>query len=1101
MRLTDGHIQLAPTDLGPHLECAHATACARAFALGAGPGPAGGGDYQELIRTKGDLHEARVLARLREAGIDIVEIPRTDEPEQAQELTLRAMRAGAQAIAQATFVRDGWSGRADILERVDTPTALGGWGYEAVDAKLARNEALPHHVLQLGVYSEWIAQVQGVPPRHMHLELGSGRRETIVVADVAAYVRHARARLRAAVTDAPPTEPVRCSHCAVCGFRKRCETWWFEHDDLNQVAGLRRDQAIALRHAGVPTLTQLAQSPDELVVADLAPRALEDLRHQAQLQLQARRDKTLPFDLRPAEERRGLGRLPAPDPADIFLDLEGDPFWDPARELWFLFGYVILEDGQWRYVDIWAHTPQEEGEAFGALVDVMTARRATAPDMHVYHYSPAEPSALRRLASQPSSRESQMDQLLRQQVFVDLFHVARQALVVGAPSYGLKTVERLAGFTRGGVDVSGGDEAVLAYERWRDDGDGDRLDQIARYNEQDCLATLALRDWLLEIRDPQTPWWTVAGDEDEPAPAPNAVEAERAALRESLLRRRPASEATRLAGELLAYHRHEARPAWWAHFARLEMDGDQLLGDSGAMVGLAPTAREPQPVDQSLEYELTYPEQNHGIGMRGGLDHASGKGVVVTHVDDDARTLRIKRGKNRVDEPLPTALVPPTPLDTKAHRAALTRFAESVRDGGTRYRALQDLLLREPPRTTARSPWQRVQTDDVDEQIAIALGLRESTLVVQGPPGTGKTWLGGRMIVALIAAGKRVGVCATSHKAVNNLLGEVVQAADELGVRFRGCRKSDGPETAFDGRPDLIENVSNLALCEDPMWQLVAGTSWLMVREALDQAFDVLVIDEAGQMALADAVASGRSARSLILLGDPLQLPHVSQAVHVPGVDASVLGHLLGDDATVPPERGLFLTTTRRMHPEVCRFVSQELYEGRLRSHPHCARQGVDGQAGIRFVPVAHEGRSTASREERDAIATEVTRLIGLPFTDFRGETRPITTGDIMVVAPYNAQVRLLRAGLPDGVRIGTVDKFQGQEAPIVFFSMATSSGDQMPRDASFLFSRNRLNVAISRARCLAYLVCSPALLDATVRTVDDMRLISTLCALVEEAE
>ncbi len=387
MRLSDGRIQLAPTDLGPHLECVHATACARAWALGEGAGPSGGGDYQELIRTKGDLHEARVLARLREAGVDIVEIPRTNDPEMAQELTIQAMSAGAQAIAQATFVRDGWSGRADILERVDLPTELGGWGYEAVDAKLARNEALPHHVLQLGVYSEWIAQVQGVSPRHMHLELGSGRRETIAVADVAAYVRHARATLRAAVETWPATEPVRCSHCAVCGFRKRCEAWWLERDDLNQVAGLRRDHAIALRRAGIETLTQLARTPDGTVVADVAPRMLDDLRHQARLQLQARHDGSLPFDLRPAADRRGLARLPAPDVADIFLDLEGDPFWDPARELWFLFGYVILEDGQWRYVDIWAHSPDEEAEAFSALVDLMSARRAAAPGMHVYHYS------------------------------------------------------------------------------------------------------------------------------------------------------------------------------------------------------------------------------------------------------------------------------------------------------------------------------------------------------------------------------------------------------------------------------------------------------------------------------------------------------------------------------------------------------------------------------------------------------------------------------------------------------------------------------------------------------------------------------------------
>jgi uncharacterized protein len=203
---------------------------------------------------------------------------------------------------------------------------------------------------------------------------------------------------------------------------------------------------------------------------------------------------------------------------------------------------------------------------------------------------------------------------------------------------------------------------------------------------------------------------------------------------------------------------------------------------------------------------------------------------------------------------------------------------------------------------------------------------------------------------------------------------------------------------------------------------------------------------------------------------------------------------------TVPPDRGLFLEQTRRMHPAVCEFISDEVYEGRLRSHPDCALQSVGGEAGIRFLPVQHVGNASSSPEEAEAIRREIERLLGHPFRDMKGGARPLEARDCMVVTPYNLQRRVLRGALPEGVNIGTVDNFQGQEAPVVFFSMAASSGEDAPRDIAFLFSRNRLNVAISRARCLAYLVCAPALLETHAKTIEQMRLISTLCALSDVA-
>jgi uncharacterized protein len=281
---------------------------------------------------------------------------------------------------------------------------------------------------------------------------------------------------------------------------------------------------------------------------------------------------------------------------------------------------------------------------------------------------------------------------------------------------------------------------------------------------------------------------------------------------------------------------------------------------------------------------------------------------------------------------------------------------------------------------------------------------------------------------------------------------------------------------------------------------LIAGTAWLFAREDFDQTLDYLVIDEAGQVSLADMLAMGTSARNVILLGDPLQLAQVSQGVHPPGTSVSVLEHLLGDAATIPENRGLFLESSFRMHPDVCRFISEVVYADRLYSEESAARRSTALGTGIRFLPVEHEGNRSASDEEVARIEFELEGMLGASFTDKDGSSRPLRAEDFMVVAPYNAQVRRLRLGLPAGVRIGTVDKFQGQEAPVVFFSMATSSGEDVPRDIGFLFSRNRLNVAISRAQCLAFLVCSPRLLEARCHSIDDMALVNALCRLAEYA-
>jgi uncharacterized protein len=351
-------------------------------------------------------------------------------------------------------------------------------------------------------------------------------------------------------------------------------------------------------------------------------------------------------------------------------------------------------------------------------------------------------------------------------------------------------------------------------------------------------------------------------------------------------------------------------------------------------------------------------------------------------------------------------------------------------------------------------------------------------------------------------AGRRVGVTSLSHKAIHTLLHAIEAEARKVGVRFTGMKKSTGgdPDSRYEG-DGSIGNSDGWRDLLAPELQLVAGTAWLFAREDFDGHVHTLLVDEAGQVSLADAIAVGGAAERLVLLGDPNQLPQVSQGAQPEEARRSVLQHLLGDERTVRAGRGLFLAETWRLRPELCAFTSQAYYERRLDHAPVCETRSLAVGNGPWLLAVDHQGCSQMSWAEAGAVAAQIRGLLGTPFTDGDGSTRPLRAGDVLVVAPYNAQVRALRAKVPDGVRVGTVDKFQGQQAPVVIVSMASSTAEDAPRGIAFAFEAHRFNVATSRAQCRVVLACAPALLDADCKTIEHMQLLNAVCRFVELAK
>ncbi|HEX4995273.1 MAG TPA: TM0106 family RecB-like putative nuclease [Methylomirabilota bacterium] len=1094
----------SPSDLGSFLECEHLTQLELAVALREGRRPSYENSYAELLRRKGQEHEEAFLATLRAAGRGVVEVrlAANRDFETGTKRTAEAMRAGADYVYQAVFFSQGWRGIADFLERVERPSALGAWSYQVLDTKLARHPR-PEHALQLSFYSQALEETQQLAPDLAYVVLGTRERVPIRLADVTAYFRRVRARFGSAVATRPATGPYPCHHCSFCDFRGLCEDRLEREDHLVRVAGIHRGQVKRLFGGGINTLTALAEAPPGTAVSRIAPSTFEGLREQAGLQLIRQRAGTLEWRALDVEAGRGFAALPPRAPGDVIFDLEGHPFFEPARGLEYLFGVLLQDGAEPRYQAFWAHDRDGERRAFEALVDLIHGRLEQDPGLHVYHFSGSEPSTLKRLMAEYSTREAQVDDLLRRKVFVDLHTILRHALRAGVPSYSLKDVEALFGFTRGGA-VQSGTQAILHYERWLQQRSPALLDEIAAYNLEDCRATRGLLEWLHQVRPADLPW----PEAPEPhAPSPEATRAldERQRLRQELIDGAEPGTARWLGGELLDYHRREARPAWWAYFDRLGKSPEELLEDTEAIAYLeVDRGTPPERRKKSLVHTLIFPIQDHKLHP-GAMVHdpATGRSAgEIVEIDDTTGRLRLQRGPSFASRPLPEAVVAGGPIEDRTQRAALLRLAESIRAGDGRYPALRAILARERPSIRGVAPGAAVQTTDLEEMKALALGLDASYLFLQGPPGTGKTWTGARIVVHLLAGKQRVGIAAQSHKAIHNLLAEVEKVARAAGVHFKGLKKSTAgnPESEYDG--EFITSDSDNATFANagPDVQLLAGTAWLFSRPDLDGKLDHLVIDEAGQVSLADALAMGTAARNVILLGDPLQLAQVSQGVHPAGSGASVLEHLLGDAATIPVDRGVFLERSFRMHPGVSAFISEIVYAGRLHSDESAGRRTTSFGTGIRFAPVDHDGNRSSSDEEVARVAALIAGMRGGTFTDADGTTRPLRDDDFMVVAPYNAQVLRLRTGLPGGVRVGTVDKFQGQEAPIVFFSMATSSGEDVPRSLSFLFSRNRLNVAISRAQCLAVLVCSPRLLEARCQSIEEMQLVNALCRLVEYA-
>ncbi len=1064
--------------------------------------------YLALLQAKGNEHERSYRDQLEAQGLKVVDIPTNYSLEERTELTRAAMAAGPEVIYQGAFLDGRWHGYADFLLRVPGKSALGDFHYEPVDTKLAHG-VKPKHVLQLGVYADLLTSVQGRAPERLHVVLGTGEQVTLPTRDFHYYLAGVRERFEAFV-DAIPAKSAGepCSACDLCRWRERCEGEWEAADHLSLVARISSSQIERLNAAGVTTMAQLGAIPPATRIASLQPQTLTRLRTQARLQDDKRQDGKNRHELLPPVESKGFARLPRPNAGDLFFDMEGDPLIDDGLE--YLFGFAYLEECQPAFTPFWGHDRAAEKLAFERAMDFIAERLTAHPQAHVYHYASYEESALKRLAMLHGTREAQVDNLLRDGKLVDLYKVVREALLVSEPSYSLKNLEVFYMPPRAG-GVTSANASIVTYERWLELKDDRLLEEIRQYNEVDCISTLKLRDWVLKLRPAGLPWFT--GETQDPKVLERTADREEterrmAATVADLLKAPVAEQSFReLVGQLLEFHKRAAKPEWWFQFARADMSLEELIEDSECIGGLQRDLTQPPfPDKRSMVHTFAFPPQDFkmrkGERPRRASIAREPVGEIVA-LDEKARRIQLKLGPKAHPLGDVLSLIPEPPFDDKVLRAAIYRYAETIIAGEDRYSAVTSVLKNSLPRIQGRRPGAPVvpaEADTTTGALAAIAGLDRSHLLVQGPPGAGKTYLSALAIVSLLKSGRRVGVAANSHKAINRLLEEVARHAQEQGVSLRAVKKCTEDEHECN-----VTAVTNVYKNDQvtTQYNLVAGTAWLFADRSMDQALHYLFVDEAGQVSLGHLTAMGLATQNLVLVGDQMQLAQPIKGTHPGESGQSALEFLLKDHATVPAERGVFLDVTRRMHPEVCRFISEAVYEGRLHSHPSCAvRQLVLGgdadpalkPAGLSWVPVVHLDCRQKSEAEGLRVQALLANLLKQRWIDDSGTERPITVADILVVTPYNMQVNLLQSLLPAGARVGTVDKFQGQEAAVVIVSMTTSSADDIPRGIEFLYSRNRINVAVSRAKSLAIIVASPRLLEASCGKIEQMALVNTLC-------
>lgn len=802
------------------------------------------------------------------------------------------------------------------------------------------------------------------------------------------------------------------------------------------------------------------------------------------------------------------------------------------------------------FKDWWAHNREQERIAFEGFIDWLYDRWQQDPNMHVYHYASYEITAINKLANREQTRLEKVSELLSNGVFVDLYQIVRSGLLIGEPSYSIKKVEHLYRGKRTTEVANGGDSTVF-YDKWLTEGGETEwiaqsygyadwcrnpenfdwqqwpvLKAIRDYNIDDCESTLELTNWLRDVQKQ-------SGIEYSPTDNSLLIEIEKTDRQKENSEKRQALKDRQqriidqfksdesltndprasLLSDLIKFYERERKPQGFAYFLRSQKTDGELIDDDTVIfdIGIQSVDKEEDKLVCRAIYDLDQPLRKDKFKT------ATIKNTNVTVNKINFEEVDVHHGLISFElNPIYEDALNQVPLvlfgnedyintDTLENR--ICEITEQYFSTRKISKLLETLIDHAAPRLNqikALPVTRDLYPDDqdyMDAMIRAVQAMDETVLCIQGPPGAGKTYSAKLVIKALLESNKRIGVMSNSHAAIMNVLKTLAEdLPDTLIAKVGGFESAKDfnekfPDSDF---PGFRYRGSMQFTKSEPMesFGVIGATVYSFAKGQVYEApFDYLFVDEASQVALANLIAVSGAAKNIILMGDQMQLEQPIQGAHPGQSGSSALEYMLQGHAVIPKDVGIFLERTYRMHPEVCAPLSEVVYESRLVADLPNNQQVihlpnprlVNKSFGILHIPVEHEGNTQSSEEEASICLQLINELMTGTFQDKDKKITKLTENDILVVAPYNMQVNLLKERLGEKYRVGTIDKFQGQEAPVVIISMAVSDVNDSPRGLDFIFDINRLNVAISRAKALAIIVANESLDSITNVNIKQM--------------
>ena len=1084
----------------------------------------------KLWKEMGVEHEKRHYKILKEKYKKSITIKSDLNEKDRFDETVRAIQKGYDLIYHAYLIDDNLRGEADFLIKCDTKSDLGDYSYEVYDTKITRN-LKPRHITQITAYSDVLGKIQKVLPEKMYLIDGSDEYHSFKTIEYIDLFNHSKKEFIKFLSNTSKEKiyPEKCSYCNLCDWKDECDKTWENDNYINLVAGSNKSQIEKLKKNKIRTVEQLSKTKLTAIDLKINAESFKKIQLQAQLQEEKRNtgeDKIVILD---SDFGKGFYKLPKPDEGDVFFDIEGYPRMDRPFE--YLHGLYYKDKGKLKFKDLWAKNYNKESEKniFIELINFLEKRFVEYPNAHIYHYASYEKRAIRELATSYSSEFPKgnivNDDLLRKEKYVDLFSIVSQSIRTSERDLSLKSIEKFYNFKRK-ADIVKADDSVIKYDNWIATKNEKYKQDIIKYNEEDCISTYLLREFLVKNKPENIDWFVKQEEVTKEGEEPNKYrrKASNKLSREEVevdlnnrLEKKKNKTNKKFVENLknfIGFHWKSNKPEFWEVFDRAEKTHLELEDDTECIANSVLINDKPKVTEEGFIYSYRFNDQNYKQKEgKSAFDAHQIKGLgTIYSIEEnfpDKNIVKILVSKRRKNIEMPSLLTLGNTMPPQVHQhdQALNKFLEDyILNNGENYKSIMDMLERKEPdikNIKSGSILIEENKDLITQSIEIVKNLNNSYLTIQGPPGTGKTYTSAKIIIELMKAGKKVGVTSNSHEAIKTLLIAIEQQAVDQNYEFSGMRKSkssDKHEWKF------IRNVTTGKPLNMDSYSLFAGTSWFFVDPRMNKTLDYLFIDEAGQVALGTTIANATSADNLVLIGDQMQLSQPMRAKHEGYARMSSLDFILEDDDTISIDKGVFLNVTRRLNKKICNYISTSFYDSRLTSDPITETRSVNlkldpiKDEGLFYVPIDHNGCSQRSDEEADLVEKVFNKIVNKEYKS-ENITGKISAKDIMVVAPYNAQANNIRERLKkkfkDDVRVGTIDLFQGQEAKVVLISMTTSDVESLPRHKDFFFSRNRLNVAISRAECVAIIIFNQNLLLASASNIKEMKLINSFCKLL----